>query len=263
MVGGVPLMNRPLSQFAGRYREWEPPPALRDHLVCVWENDLRQSTADDFLVVPDGCVDILWNAGRLYVAGPDTRPVREVVRPVSVSGVRFRPGAARSWLGVPLSDIRNARIPLADLWKGDAGCLAERLAAAPDATAATTVLQQALLNRLARVGQADRQVAFLGHAAAITSRHSGGGGFRELSRQTGLSERTLRRRCVEVFGYGFKTLQRILRFQRVLRLAAESPGSSLADLALACGFADHAHMAREVRALGGATPSQLVATRSR
>src|SRR5262245_14333997 len=170
-------MHKPLSQFAGLYREWRPPLALQDHLSCIWVNDLTQSSVNDFLVVPDGCVDILWNGGGLYTV--------------------------------------------------------------PDSTAATTVLHQALLNRLARVGQADPQVAFLRNEAAVTSRNSDAGGFRDLSRRIGLSERTLRRRCIEVFGYGFKTLQKILRFQRLLRLAAHAPGSSLATLALECGFADH------------------------
>jgi AraC-like DNA-binding protein len=255
-------MNTPLSQFAGVYREWKPPLVLRDHVSCLWVNDLTRSSINDFLVVPDGCVDILWDTGGLYVAGPDIHPVREVARPVTVSGIRFRPGAAHMWLGVPLSDIRNARVPLAEFWKGDAGPLAERLSAVPNATAATTVLHDALLKRLARVGDADRQVAFLRHEAAVTSRHSDAGGFRDVSRRTGISERTLRRRCIEVFGYGFKTLQKILRFQRFLHVAAQSRGTSLANLALECGFADHAHMSREVRTLCEATPSELLVTLS-
>jgi AraC-like DNA-binding protein len=255
-------MNTPLSQFAGLYREWQPPLVLRDHLSCIWVNDLTQSSGSDFVVVPDGCVDILWNAGDLSVAGPDTRPVVEVVRPVSISGIRFRPGAAHLWLGVPLSEIRNSRVPLAELWKPDARVLAERLSRVTDSTAAATVLHQALLNRLPRVGPADRQVAFLRNEAAVMSRNPDTG-FRDLSRRMGVSERTLRRRCNDVFGYGFKTLQKILRFQRVLRVAAQSPGSNLADLALECGFADHAHMSRDVRKLCEATPSQLVATLSR
>jgi AraC-like DNA-binding protein len=260
---GAALMTKPLSQFAGLYREWKPPLALRDHLSCIWINDLTRSSVNDFLVAPDGCVDILWNTDVLYVAGPDTRPVPEVVRPVSLSGIRFRPGAAHLWLGAPLSEICNSRVPLAEFWKEDAGILAEHLSTVPDSTAATTVLHQALLSRLSRVGPADRQVAFLRREAAVTSRSPDAGGFQDLSRRIGLSERTLRRRCTEVFGYGFKTLQRILRFQRLLRRAAQSPGSNLASLALECGFADHAHMSREVRALCEATPSQLVVTLSR
>jgi AraC-like DNA-binding protein len=257
-------MTRPVSQFAGQYREWDPAVALRDHLSRVWVNDLTRSSAKDYLVVPDGCVDILWVGEKLCVAGPDTRPILEQVRSgCRIAGVRFRPGAAYPWLGVPLSEIVNARIPLAEFWGREAGRLADRVSAATGSIAATTVLQQALLGRIARVGQADRQIAFLRRSAASVHKESPAGGVRELSRRMGISERTLRRRCIDAFGYGFKTLQRVLRFQRLFCLAALSTHPNLADLALEAGFADQAHMSREVQRLCDTTPAEFVAQLSR
>lgn len=263
---GSPLstVTRPLSQFAGRYQEWEPAVALRDHLSRIWVNDLTRSSTKDYLVVPDGCVDILWTGENLCVAGPDTRPILEQVRPgCRVAGVRFRPGAAYPWLGVPLSEIVNGRIPLAELWGREAHRLADRVAAAPGSIAATTVLQQALLGRIARVGPADSQIAFLRGSAASVNKDSLADGVRELSRRMGISERTLRRRCIDAFGYGFKTLQRVLRFQRLFCLAALSAHPNLADLALEAGFADQAHMSREVQRLCDATPAEFVGQLSR
>lgn len=61
------------------------------------------------------------------------------------------------------------------------------------------------------------------------------------------------------FGYGFKTLDRVLRFQRFLRLAAHSPKSALAELAVRAGYADQAHMTREVQRMSGATAGELAA----
>ncbi|MFC7566230.1 helix-turn-helix domain-containing protein [Actinomadura namibiensis] len=59
----------------------------------------------------------------------------------------------------------------------------------------------------------------------------------------------MRRRAVAAFGYGPKTVQRVLRFQRALRLARA--GRPLAEVAQVAGYADQAHMANEVRGLGG------------
>jgi AraC-like DNA-binding protein len=251
-------MKSPLSQRAGRYQEWRPVAPLRDHLACVWVNDLTRSTATDYCVVPDGCVDILWTGDSLCIAGPDTHPVLEPMRPgCRVVGVRFHPGAAYPWLSVPLSEILNARVPLAEFWKRDASTLADRAFGAPHPAAVVTVLQRALLGRLATVGPADHRMAFL--RASATRHDARAGGLDELSGRLGISERTLRRRCVETFGYGFKTLQRILRFQRLFRLAALGARPDLAHLATEAGFADQAHMSREVRRLCGATPAQLVA----
>jgi hypothetical protein len=53
-----------------------------------------------------------------------------------------------------------------------------------------------------------------------------------LMRELGLSERTLRRRFDVAFGYGPKTLDRILRFQRFLHLVRGSPEATAVNLAL-------------------------------
>lgn len=73
-----------------------------------------------------------------------------------------------------------------------------------------------------------------------------------------LSERQLHRRCRDAFGYGPKTLARILRMNRALDAART--GRSLVEVAAAVGYADQAHLSRDVRALTGVPPSALLAT---
>ncbi len=81
----------------------------------------------------------------------------------------------------------------------------------------------------------------------------------QLAAHVGLSERTLRRRCLDAFGYGFKTLDRVLRFQRFFRLASRPENHNLADMAARAGYADQAHMTREVRRMSGITAGEFVA----
>ncbi|MBO0709446.1 MAG: helix-turn-helix domain-containing protein, partial [Candidatus Dormibacteraeota bacterium] len=71
----------------------------------------------------------------------------------------------------------------------------------------------------------------------------------EIARRLGITERHLYRRCLEAFGYGAKTLQRILRLQRALTLVRS--GSPAAIAALDAGYADQTHLAHDVRALTG------------
>jgi AraC-like DNA-binding protein len=71
-----------------------------------------------------------------------------------------------------------------------------------------------------------------------------------------MSERTLRRRFEDAFGYGPKTLDRILRFHRFRRLQRQGEGST-ALLAIEAGYADQAHLIRESRRLTGVTPTAL------
>jgi AraC-like DNA-binding protein len=76
----------------------------------------------------------------------------------------------------------------------------------------------------------------------------------------GLGERQLHRRCLAWFGYGPKVLQRVLRFQRAVRLAER--GLGYADVAATIGYADQAHLARDVRALSGVTLAELLSART-
>jgi transcriptional regulator GlxA family with amidase domain len=72
-----------------------------------------------------------------------------------------------------------------------------------------------------------------------------------------VSERQFRRHCHHHFGYGAKTLTRIRRFQTLLGLCGQEVSQSLAMLAVAAGYADQAHMNREVREISTLTPLEL------
>ncbi|TDD31815.1 helix-turn-helix domain-containing protein [Actinomadura sp. KC06] len=215
------------------YREYPAP-----GLACSWAAALPRD-AEPFVqrVVPDGCVDLMWSPSGITVAGPDTGPMPSVMRPGdAVAAVRFGPGTAPPVLGVPADAIRDGRVPLRDLWGGEADRLAEAVAAAPDPRAA---LVAAVRERLR---PADPLVP-----AVVSGLVAGS--VRDVADGLGISERQLRRRSLAAFGYGPKTLQRVLRFQRALRLARA--GEPLAGAAFAAGYADQAHFAHEVRDLAG------------
>ena len=231
---------------AETYREMSIYPGLADRAVCAWVNPAAEQS---YSVLPDACMDIIWDGSGLFVAGPDTGPA-EVVPGVSFVGVRFRPGAATGFLGVSADESRDRRVPLATFWGREADDLAERLAAAP--ANALSLLEASLLAR--------RTVApvdpLLEHVLGAIARGDGSErSIQALARRFGIDSRTLRRRCVRGFGYGPKTLDRILRFRRALRLGRA--GATIAAAAIAAGYADQAHLCRECRRLAGATPREL------
>ena len=80
----------------------------------------------------------------------------------------------------------------------------------------------------------------------------------ELARHVGISERQLHRRFVASVGYSPKTFQRIVRFQKLLALAEADTRAQLGDVSLAAGYADQAHMTREVVEFAGVTPGALL-----
>ena len=235
------------------YRELTPAPEIAAHVACVWTRG-PEPAERVHRIVPDACADVVWVAGeRLVVAGPATTPVvSQLPAGAWAVGVRFRVGAAGSALGVPARELLDRRVTLEELWGGAAAELAERLAARPHARAAVALLGAAVAERLPPPAALDRQV----RAAAIRAGRPGVA-VEALGAEVGLGERQLRRRFADAVGYGPKTLQRILRFQRFLALA-ERDGGDLAALAFAAGYADQAHLSRECRRLSGLPPGALL-----
>ena len=244
---------------APRYLEWRPVEALAGHVACTWAGRLADDgTPFTDSVLPDGCVDLVWDGARLFVAGPDTGPVPLTREPgASFAGIRFRPGLAPTFLGVPAADLLDRRVDAADVLGGDLPALVERLHGAGSLRQAARVLERALLDRLPGTSPPDHLVG----AVVATLRRSSEPSVASLADAMGVSQRQLHRRCTAAVGYGPKTLDRVLRFRRFLDLARSHPGAvgGLAGLAAAAGYADQAHLSRECARLAGTTPSRLVA----
>lgn len=203
-------------------------------------------------MAPDACIDLVWDGAELRVAGPDTRPYA-VDSQTTFAGLRFRPGAAPGLLGLPASDLLDQNLALRDLWGSAADELAERLAEREFAHA-PRVLEDAIVAR--RNVSAAAPDPLISELLAQLSRGRGAApGLPLLTERLGVSERTLRRRCVNAIGYGPKMVDRVLRFRRAVRLVlARMP---LVAAAHQAGYADQAHLTRELQHLGGLTPGQL------
>jgi AraC-like DNA-binding protein len=235
------------------YREFEPRPELRDLVTCTWERHVPAGGAIRSRILPDGCVDLIWRMGELQIAGPDRGPFMSAVGGETITGLRLRPGAAGQVLGLPASELLELRLPLSDVRRLDG--LSDRIAAAPSSAARRAELERALLQRRPEIGALD---PLMQAAAARLGRPAARVG--ELSEDLGTSERQLRRRFHDAVGYGPKTLDRILRFQRfVARAPALAAGEGdLARMAAELGYADQAHLTRECSRLSGLTPRELV-----
>ncbi|WP_314172976.1 helix-turn-helix domain-containing protein [Streptomyces winkii] len=205
-------------------------------------------------VLPDGCMDLLMWDGRLVVAGPDTRAYLFARQPGSrITGLRLPPGVGPLVFGAPAHEFRDRRVPLAEVWSGrSVRLLQERVAEAPDAGRA---LEAVAAGRLAEQGSSPvRPVA--GPVRPVARLLARGRGVAEVAREVGLSERQLHRRCLDAFGYGPKTLARVLRMQEALLLAGG--GVPPAEVAHLAGYADQAHLSRDVRALAGVPLGRLL-----
>ncbi|MCU7730928.1 helix-turn-helix domain-containing protein [Actinoplanes sp. KI2] len=212
------------------------------HVVAWWS--VTGPGEREKRILPDGCLDIIWQDGRVFVAGPDT--TAQLGRPVPGSrmfALRFGSGTGPGVLGLPASELVDRQVPLDALWPA---AQVRPLAEASDPLAALTAAA-------ARRWSDPDPVALALAAAARAGRPVTG-----IADRCGLSPRQLQRRSNAAYGYGPKVLERIFRMQRAVGLARR--GSPFATVSAAAGYADQAHLAREVRALAGVPLGVLISS---
>jgi AraC-like DNA-binding protein len=213
------------------YREFPPPAVLRDLVECAWVVD---GPPEPVRVLPDGCMDLMRMDGRFIVAGPDTPASVSPRDGEPVVGLRFHPGVLPRLLGVPASELRNARVAVSDV------------RAVPRGTRSLVELATDLTSDRPRPETAPWSLPLLSH---VTGSLATGSAVTDLAREVGWSSRTLQRQCGAVYGYGPAMLRRILRFRRAVRLLDE--GLPYTEVAARAGYADQPHLHREVRDLAG------------
>jgi AraC-like DNA-binding protein len=249
-----------------RYAEHAPGAALAPYVECFWTARADAAPPRPSRVLPDGCADVivdLAGAPRAYVVGTMRRAL--VVPPAprtDIVSVRFHPGAALPFFGVPLSELVDRAAPLDALW-GDAAAssLVDALASA-DPAARVARLQDVLLRRLA-AARADHALAT--RATALMRHARGRVSVAEVACALGVGERRLERAFDDAVGLPPKQLARVLRFRAAVqaldRALAGGAAPRWSALALDAGYADQPHLIREFRALAGLTPTAYVAER--
>jgi AraC-like DNA-binding protein len=228
---------------------------LRLYAVVTWTYTIGNGRARSAFV-PGGFADLLWIAGKPWVGGTYRAAVIEDANDAPVIAVALRPGVLTSWTGIAAEDLVDVRLPLATVFPEIASRLVSAVADECDPTVIASRLENTIAADLARLEPPDNSYAALSRAFALP--HVATHTTRQIADSLGASERTLRRRCASLFGYGPKTLERILRIQRFLRMA-RSPHADVAELAHAAGYSDQPHLTREARVLTGLTPKSIVA----
>jgi len=191
---------------------------------------------------------------RAFVAGLQEAPA--LVRmggDLDCLHVFLRPGAARALLGVSGRDVASHVVHLADIDNTMCNELIERLSVTETWPERFAAVDQVLLRRLRPVTMPG---AMTWAWRSLASRH-GCVPVRELARDAGFSRRHFGERFTSEFGIAPKAAARVFRFEHACRLFLHSP-RRIADVAMASGFHDQAHMVREWHALAGCSPREWI-----
>jgi AraC-like DNA-binding protein len=219
------------------YCEWAPPAGWRHAVVCVWEQRVARARVQR--VLPDGHADLLfYDSGDVEVAGvTDTVALPYLPAGTAVFGVRLRPEAIGAALHTSAATLRNLSLPAEDVF---------------GARVARHLSEPRCFNDWVCAIEPDPRVA-----AALQL--LGAQQVEDVAALVAVSSRHLRRILLENVGITPKTFQSVLRLQRFVRAADR--GTSLVAAAAHAGYADQAHLSREMRRFAGLTPLHLVQQR--
>jgi methylphosphotriester-DNA--protein-cysteine methyltransferase len=288
------------------YTEALPAASLAGVVRCYWSIDgvLPSGVTVANRVLPDGCMDVIFNLADAPSGGIGTLPEPGYVvgamleafvvglrGRVDVIGVRFQPGAAGAYLGVPateltarsvgLSEIRRegrtltermyeaGDTPIERMYKaGDVDRLGEAgdTAASPDPSAgwpaaAATVARQRLRNRatlldqMLEAGHREDPDPLVAEAVRRIESSHGTVAVADIERALRVSARTLTRRFAAAVGITPKTACRVARLQAAASEIRRDPAASLARIAVRTGFHDQPHLNRDFMDLARVTPA--------
>ena len=253
-----------------------PDPELAGHVLTYAAHDYPAMDLMPWRVAPLGVVVLtveLEAPPVRRVIAPDPRAGQDV--PTSpVIGLRDRPwtveqagpsrgitvamtpAGAYAVFGLPLRELANADVGLADLLGRDAGRLTERIAEAADWPTRFRLLDRYVASRLRHGPTLTRQV----HGAwrRVTA-SAGRVRIDTLADEIGWTRQHLNARFREQIGLTPKTVARVARLHHAASLLAGA--GDLAEVAQTCGYADQSHLNRDFRALTGCTPTEYLGRR--
>jgi AraC-like DNA-binding protein len=182
---------------------------------------------------------------RAFVAGPHVRPagVRHNGGQTAIE-VEIRPMWAPHLLGVSVAEIGASVIDLEEVLGRRGEHLVDEVVSSGSWLERFGAIARFLVSRRGDSGSPPGDVVWAWEQIACR-----GGDVRvpQLAHSVGWSERQFRRRFQSTTGLGPKAAARIARFRHAERLAAT--GATSNHIAAACGYADQAHLSREVAAL--------------
>ncbi|MGF9916292.1 helix-turn-helix domain-containing protein [Paenibacillus ehimensis] len=254
------------------YAEHKPCPALKAYVSCYWSSRTEGTGMWDepsVTVVPDGCTDLIfeWDAagGRdvsIRYCGAFELPFSPEPKVEGASetfAVRFFPGGAYPFIGVPLGEFKNALFRGTDVWGKAVAELGERLRLAAGTAERAVLVETALIRLLAAAASRRPEAPPVLHEAMVRIFVARGTvSVQQLARSGNISARQLQRLFDGRIGLGPKTFCGIVRFQNILRDAERYPKLTWQEIAGAYGYCDQAHFIRDFKRFYGELPSSLM-----
>jgi len=243
------------------YQEYPPDIRLQHLIETYW---IANGIVDAPLtqgVMPDGCVDIIFDfgdnkTGFPKLVGTMTSLLEISYQPgkVQMMGIRFAPGGITAFTRIPVNEItnRNIELPISETLFDSA--FHESLPEINQIQERLAYINRYFIKRLHKLYSLNEQI---NHAVSLIQSHNGRLTIRQLAKESCLCERHLERKFKLAIGISPKVFSNVMRFQFARHYLKSHEKESLSSAAIVCGYHDLSHMNKEFQVFGSISPSEL------
>ncbi len=238
-----------------------PPQDLADVVASFWTGtwDLRGQAPHETQLLGDPCVHVVFEGGDrrdARIVGVWTRLWRRTLEGRGfVRGAKLRAGAGRAFFPGPVAAWTNRIVPLREVVGSGVAALARAVLDVevdPGLDALATWLRSRRRSR-ADEGAVSLAVAIVDHVRSDPELV----GVEQLAKASGVHTRVLQRLFREHVGASPKVVIRRFRLQEAAERITQGKAPRFSALAAELGYADQAHLARDLRAVTGMSPTAL------
>jgi AraC-like DNA-binding protein len=218
--------------------------------------DLRGCDPFPQETLPHPNVHIIFDRNGAHVAGVHTARFSTTLEGASrVFGIKFRPGGFRPFLGSSVGALANRVVPLQEIFGASAQSWESALLSLQEDDALTEAASEFLRARIpapdSNVALATRLVEQILHVDSGEIRS-----VQELSRHSGMSQRSLQRLFQEYVGASPKWVIRRYRLHELVERLKAGDVVDGAQAALDLGYFDQPHLINDFRSIVGYSPAR-------
>ncbi|NTE01404.1 AraC family transcriptional regulator [Agrobacterium tumefaciens] len=242
------------------YLEIQPHPALQSYIDAYWISEITSDALNKTKILPDGCVDIIFNIEDDYRTESGTILMKseavyligtmmcfkeyKTIGKAKLLGVRFKPGAFSYFFKLSsLDEFTDQSIELKDIELPVIHRIDEYT---------STYLDHFFIHKLSPPKYSIIPI--------IKDIQQQNGQLRvsDLAMKHFTTSRQLERHFKNLVGISPKDFIGLVRYQFASKkIKNNTSGKCLAELAIESGYYDHAHFTKEIKRFTGSVPSQL------
>jgi len=242
------------------YQQFEPHPALAPYIDAYWTATGDKSGSGREKILPDGCIDILFNlgedcltendsflleGGKAYLIGTMTRFKENIMQPDNhLLGIRFKPAAFTLFYDYPsIYKLADQTVEFDKKLSPDAKTTAKYF---------TAYLDHFFLNKLMQPNRSLLPIV------TDIQHQNGQLSVKALAQRHFTTTRQLERSFNQHLGISPKEFINLVRYQHTFqKIRNNTANRSLLEIAFECGYYDHSHLTNEIKKYTGVSPALL------